>query len=71
MSEVKKRKFYSSEFMAKVGLEALRGLKTINEIGQEFSRALSGIRHLAPPDCGSGSKCLKSSGSIKGVCVKG
>jgi hypothetical protein len=36
MSEVKKRKFYSSEFNAKVGLEALRGLKTINEIGQEF-----------------------------------
>jgi len=36
MSEVKKRKFYSSEFKAKVGLEALRGLKTINEIGQEF-----------------------------------
>ena len=36
MSEAKKRKFYSSEFKAKVGLEALRGLKTINEIGQEF-----------------------------------
>lgn len=36
MSEVKKRKVYSSEFKAKVGLEALRGLKTINEIGQEF-----------------------------------
>jgi transposase-like protein len=36
MSEAKKRKFYSSEFKAKVGLEALQGLKRINEIGQEF-----------------------------------
>ena len=36
MSEVKKRKVHSAEFKAKVGLEALRGVKTINEIGQEF-----------------------------------
>jgi transposase len=36
MSESKKRKFHTPEFKAKVGLEALRGLKTINEIGQEF-----------------------------------
>ncbi len=36
MSEAKKRQFYSSEFKAKVGLESLRGVKTINEIGQEF-----------------------------------
>ncbi len=35
MSERKKRKVYSSEFKAKVGLEALKGVKTINEIGQE------------------------------------
>jgi hypothetical protein len=42
MSEVKKRKIYSSEVKAKVGLEALRGLKTINEIGQVFIRSLSG-----------------------------
>jgi len=34
MSERKKRKVYSSEFKAKVGLEALKGVKTINEIGQ-------------------------------------
>ena len=36
MSEAKKRKFHTPEFKAKVGLEALRGVKTLNEIGQEF-----------------------------------
>lgn len=36
MSETKKRKVYLPEFKAKVGLEALRGVKTVNEIGQEF-----------------------------------
>ena len=36
MSEVKKRNAYSSDFKAKVGLEAIRGMKTINEIGQEY-----------------------------------
>jgi transposase-like protein len=36
MSETKKRKVHSPEFKAKVGLEALRGVKTINEIGQEY-----------------------------------
>lgn len=34
MSEGKKRKTYSAQFKAKVGLEAVRGLKTINEIAQ-------------------------------------
>ena len=36
MREAKTRKYYSPEFKAKVGLEALRGEKTINEIGQEY-----------------------------------
>jgi transposase len=36
MSETKKRKVDLPDFKAKVGLEALRGVKTINEIGQEF-----------------------------------
>ena len=36
MSETNKRKFHTAEFKAKVGLEALRGAKTINEIGQEY-----------------------------------
>jgi transposase-like protein len=36
MSETRKRKVHSSEFKAKVGLEALKGVKTINEIGQEY-----------------------------------
>ncbi|WP_418134135.1 IS3 family transposase [Acidihalobacter ferrooxydans] len=36
MSERKKRKVYSPEFKAKVGIEALKGIKTVNEIGQEY-----------------------------------
>ena len=36
MRETKTRKYHSPEFKAKVGLEALRGVKTINEIGQEY-----------------------------------
>ena len=31
-----KRKSYTAAFKAKVGLEAIRGVKTINEIGQEY-----------------------------------
>jgi transposase len=37
MSEAKKkRNSYGPEFKAKVGLEAVRGVKTINEIAQEY-----------------------------------
>ena len=36
MSEKKRRKVHSPEFKARVGLEALKGVKTINEIGQEY-----------------------------------
>ena len=32
----RKRKFFSGEFKAKVALEAIRGVKTVNEIAQEF-----------------------------------
>ena len=35
MSEGKKRRVHTAEFKAKVGLEAVRGVKTINEIAQE------------------------------------
>ncbi len=35
MREKKKRKVHNSEFKAKIGLEALRGMKMINKIGQE------------------------------------
>lgn len=34
MSELKKRNVPTAEFKAKVGLEAVRGVKTINEISQ-------------------------------------
>jgi transposase-like protein len=36
MSETKKRKLHSPEFKAKVGLEALQGVKLINAIGQQY-----------------------------------
>ena len=36
MSEKKKRKLHSAEFKAKIGLEAVKGIQTINEIGQEY-----------------------------------
>ncbi len=34
MTEAKKRKVHSAEFKAKGGLEAVRGVKTVNEIAQ-------------------------------------
>jgi transposase len=34
MTEAKKRKLHSPEFKAKVGLEAVRGVKTVNEVAQ-------------------------------------
>ncbi len=36
MSETRKREVHSLEFKAKVGLEALKGVKMINEMGQEY-----------------------------------
>ncbi len=36
MSEKKQRKVHTPEFKASVGLEALKGVKTINEIGQAY-----------------------------------
>jgi hypothetical protein len=35
----KKRVSYGVEFKAKVGLEAVRGVKTINGLAQEYGRA--------------------------------
>ena len=36
MSEARKRKVHTPDFKAKVGLEALRGATTINQIGQDY-----------------------------------
>lgn len=36
MSEGKKRRAHTPEFKAKVGLEAVRGMKTITELAQEY-----------------------------------
>ena len=35
MSETKKRNTHLPEFKAKVGLEAMRGVKTVNQIAQD------------------------------------
>lgn len=37
MSKGKKRRVHTAEFKAKVGLEAVCGVKTVTEIAQEFS----------------------------------
>lgn len=36
MGEARKRRVHSAEFKAKVGMEAVRGVKTLNEIGQQY-----------------------------------
>ncbi len=36
MSESRKRRVYGAQFKAKVGLEAVRGEKTLNELGQQY-----------------------------------
>ena len=36
MNEPKKRNTHLPEFKAKVGLEAVRGVKTVNQIAQKF-----------------------------------
>lgn len=36
MGEVRKRRVHSAEFKAKVGMEAARGVRTLNEIGQQY-----------------------------------
>ncbi len=36
MSELKKRNVPTADFKAKVGLEAVRGIKTMNEISQAY-----------------------------------
>ncbi len=46
MSESKKGRLHPTEFKAKVGLEALGGMKTINQIAQEHgipSSTLNGV----------------------------
>jgi len=35
-NERKKRKCFTSKFKSKVAIEAIRGVKTVNEIAQEF-----------------------------------
>ncbi len=46
MTERKKRKIYSPEFKAKVGIEALKGLKTVNEIGRRMGSTSARTRVL-------------------------
>ena len=36
MSETRKRRIYGAQFKAKVGMEAIREVKTLNELGQQY-----------------------------------
>ena len=36
MSEGRKRRVYGAQFKAKVGMDAIRGEKTLNELGQQY-----------------------------------
>ena len=54
MSETK-RKNFTGVFKAKVALEAIRGIKTVNEIGQEFG--------VHPPQVGLWKKELQEQAS--------
>ena len=47
MSE-KKRKVFSGEFKAKVALEAIRNIKTANEIAQEFGVHPTQVQNTCP-----------------------
>ena len=46
MKEVKRQKAHLPEFKAKVGLEALRGEKTVNQIRQEYGIHPVQVRNL-------------------------
>jgi hypothetical protein len=58
MREAKTRKYHSPEFKAKVGLEAVRGVKTINEmpVGGPVKRERRG---RYPDSCGQRSKLAR------------
>ena len=57
MSETKKRKVHTAEFKAKIGLRALGGTKTVNEIAQEFG-VNPGLIHQWKKDIVEQSKTL-------------
>ena len=67
-----KRQRHQSAFKAKVGLEALLGIKTVAEIAREYqvhptqvflweevetTRSVAGTRGALPDSCGDGSLC--------------
>lgn len=43
MSESKQWQFHTSELKAKVGLEVIRGMKTVNQIGLEYGVHLAQV----------------------------
>lgn len=50
MSEGKKRRVHTAEFNAKLGLEAVRGVKKVTEIAQEY-----GVHHTQGTESLAGS----------------
>ena len=53
MGEVKRRKVHTPEFKAKVALDAMRGMKSLNEIGQEYGVHLACRNMAFLPNFGS------------------
>jgi len=61
MSETKKRKVFSAEFKAKVGLEAVRGVKTLNEIAQDYGVH---FRETDCRECSMKARCLRNTNTV-------
>src|ERR1035441_7536001 len=59
----KNRKSFTSQYKAKVALEAIRGIKTLNEIAQEFA--------VHPTQVGEGKKALIAKAHRNFACKAG
>jgi transposase-like protein len=53
-----KRRSYTGAFKAKVGLEAIRGVKTVNEIGQAYGVHPAQVGAVEERDPGAGGDAL-------------
>ncbi len=67
MSNAKPGKFHTGEFKAKVGLETVRGVKTINEIGQEYGVHPVTVRHWKKEIQDQAKNCLRGSRGPKPI----
>ncbi len=61
MATTNKRKLHSADFKAKVALEAVRGLMTINEVGQKFEEHPMMVRQWKKAFMENAGACLTTS----------